>query len=359
MIDPISGSAMSANCSCGLISERKDPFFELLSRIDNILEKIDPVERSPEQREKTYEDYRQESKTFYQGLVKVLSSLPLRREFPKTRLTLRLPADFNSKDIELERGVIVACNGPTAGIFEQEQSEQPVSWSEFSRRIESDDIALTWNDALRSLVASTLVGNFANSDQLVFSLDEKKLFRLFVSKSTTFVDRSRELDIYVVEMLRYTDIGDPFTTFLAKAIAIALRYRSLFLESNRPYGHAVVRFCRKEEWRSTIDQLLRKLRLLLMQSREAGLGERRHIVELYGSDEMAVKDVLAMMTIWAEQKDKLYKAAGAVLAESEPTEATFEAFLKTLDEFCAQTKKMNVSFTTTILQRLADVLKKG
>src|SRR5262249_15738540 len=173
------------------------------------------------------------------------------------------------------------CNGATSGIFEQEQPEQPASWSEFSRRIGSDEIALTWNDALRSLVASTLAGNFGNSDQLVFSFDEKKLFRLFVSKSTTFVDRSRELDIYVVEILRYTDIGDPFTTFLAKAIAIALRYRSLFLENNSPYGHAVVRFCRKEEWRSTIDQLFRELRLLLMQSREAGLGERRHIVELY------------------------------------------------------------------------------
>jgi hypothetical protein len=336
-----------------------DPFFELLSRIDGILEKLDPVERSPQQREKAYDDYREESKTFYQNLVKVMSSLPLRREFPKTRLTLRLQAGFNSKDLELGNSVTLASNGPTAGIFEQEQLEQPVHWPEFSKRIGSDDIALTWSDALRSLIASTLAGDFANSDQLVFSFDEKKLFRLFVSKSTTFFDRSRELDIYVVEILRYRDIGDAFTTFLGKAIAIALRYRSLFLEGNSPYGPAIVRFSPKEEWRTTIDQLLRELRLLLVQSSEAGLGERRHIVELYGSDQNTVDAVLAMMKTWGEQKVKLYTAAGAVLAESKPTEATFDMFLTTLNEFRDRTKAINVSYTTKVLEKLTGVLKEG
>jgi hypothetical protein len=244
-------------------------------------------------------------------------------------------------------------------MFEQEQSEQWVTWADFSKRIGSDDIALTWSDALRSLVASTVVGDFTNSDQLVFSFDGKKLFRLFISKSTTFFDRSRELDVYVVEILRYKDIGDPYTTFLAKAIAIALRYRSLFLEGNSPYGAVAIRFCRKEEWKPTINQLLRELRLLLMQSREAGLGERRHIIELYGSDEKAVDSVFAMMSTWLDQKAKLYKSAGAVLAEPEPTEATFDMFLDTLKEFCTQTKLINVTFTTTVLTQLEDVLKEG
>lgn len=340
-------------------SEKEDPFFELLVRIDRILDKLDPVERTADQQLKVYDDYRDESKSFYQDLVKVMSSLPLRREFPKTQLTLRLPADFTSKDIEIEDRVMLACYGPTAGMFEQEQSEQWVLWSEFSKRIGPDEIALTWNDALLSLVASTLAGDFANSDPLVFSFDQKKLFRLFVSKSTTFFDRTRELDIYVVEVLRYKDVGDPFTTYLGKAIAIALRYRSLFLEGNSPYGPITVRFWRKEEWKPMMKEMLRELRLLLMQSQEAGLGVRRHMIELYGSDENSVENVLAMIKTWSEQKAALYKSVGAVLAEPEPTEAMFDMFLDTIEAFCTQTKSINASFTTRALQQLDGALKAG
>jgi hypothetical protein len=338
---------------------KEDPFFNLLVRIDRILDTLDPVERTPDQQLRDYEGYRDESKSFYQDLVKVMNTLPLRKEFPKTHLVLRLPADLSAQDIELEGQAMFACHGPTAGMFEQEQSELWVPWSDFSKRIGPDDIALTWNDALLSLVTSAVAGSFANPDPLVFSFNQKQLFRLFVSKSTTFFDRTRELDIYIVEVLRYKDIGDPFTTYLAKSIAIALRYRSLFLEDSSPYGPVIVRFWRKDERKSMSKEMLRELRLLLMQSQEAGLGERRHIIELYGSDQTSGDNVVAMMKTWLDQKDELYKSVGAVLAESNPTEATFDVFLKALASFCAQTKTINVSFTTAVLHRLEEVLKTG
>jgi hypothetical protein len=340
-------------------TEGEDPFFDLLARIDQILDRLDPVERTVDQRSKDYADYRDESKSFYQDLVEVMSSLPLRKEIPKTKLTLRLPADFSSRDIELENGVMLACYGPTAGMFEKEQSEQWVPWSEFSMRIGLEEIALTWSDALLSLLTSSVIGDFANPDPLVFSFDQRKLFRLFVSKSTTFFDHTRELDIYVVEVLRYKDIGDPFTTYLAKAIAIALRYRSLFLEGSSPYGPVTVRFWKKEERKPLIKEMLRELRLLLMQSQEAGLGERRHIIALYGSDQNSVDSVLAMMKTWLDQKAELYKSVETLLTERNPTEATFDTFLKTLETFSTQTKAINISFTTAVLRRLAEVVKVG
>jgi hypothetical protein len=335
----------------------EDPFFNLLVRIDGILAKLEPVDRSPDQQMDIYTDYRRVSETFYQALQNVMSSLPLRKEIPKTRLLLKLPGGLSSKDIELESHVTLACFGPTSGIFERDQSDQWVSWPEFSERIGGDDIALTWNDALTSLLASTVAGNFANSDQLVFSFDEKKLFRLFISSVTTFFDRHREIDVYVVEVYRCKDVGNPFTTFLAKAIAIALRYRSLFLEDGSPYGPIAVRLAASDTRKATIKELIQELRLLLLEGREAGLDEKPKIIELYGSDQKSVEKILATIKVWLDQKTKLYKSAEAVLTEANPSDSTFDMFWNTLTEFCAQTKSMNAEFTTTVLRRLGDELK--
>jgi hypothetical protein len=336
-----------------------DPFFNLLMRLDGILDRLDPAPRSPDQHAKFRSRYEHESQAFYRALRTVLSTLPLSVEFPKTRLSLRLPADFNSTDVELDKNVTVSCNGPTAGIFERTQSERWVPWPEFYRRIGPEEIAMTWNDALRALVASMITANFSNSDQLVFSFDERKLFRLFVSKSTTYFDETRELVIYVVEVFRYRDAGDPFTTFLAKAIMIALRYRSLFLEAGSPYGPTAIRLHTGQQRKAAVKELLRELRLLLLQSREAGLGEKSHILELYGAEESVVDGVLETMKTWQDQKEKLHASAAAVLAESVPSDATFAVFSTALSEFCARTRSINVTYTTTALRRLTEALKEG
>jgi hypothetical protein len=336
---------------------REDRFFELLVRIDRILVQLDPVERTPERQMQDYSGYREQAVGFYTDLLKVMSSLPLRREMPKTKLTLRLPANFRSKDVELEGGVMLLCTGPTTGILQNPPSEQWISWQEFVAQIGRKDIALTWSDALVSLITSAVVGEFANSDPLVFSFDQKKLFRLFVSKSTTFFDRTRELDIYVVEILRDRDVGDPFTTYLAKAIAIALRYRALFLEGGSPYGAVTVRFWKKEEWKPMMREMLRDLRLLLMHSQEAGLGVRRHIIELYGPDDGSINRVLGMVDRWSRQKMQLYACVESILMDPDPSEASFEAFIRTIGEFCTETKAINVAFVTSVLKKLAVVLQ--
>jgi hypothetical protein len=272
-------------------------------------------------------------------------------------VVLSWPDKFDPKNSELDSQIMLACFGPTVSIFQQEQSEQWTSWVEFSKRIGPKDIADNWNDALRSLMMSDAKHDLKNSDQLLFSYDQKKLFRLFISKSTTFLDRSHKLDFYIVEVFRNKDAGDPFTTYLAKAIDIALRYRALFLENGSPYGSTAIRLTAKNALKPLIKELLRELRLLLMQSREAGLDERQHIIELYGSNDQAVDKVRTMMTIWSEQKDKLSSSAEAVLAERKLTDQTFDTFVSTLSEFCDKTKEINVTFTTMVVQRLQEVLK--
>jgi hypothetical protein len=336
--------------------KKNDPFFDLLGRIDKILEELDPSNRSAAQNQTALQNYQNEARSFYQALIKLMPLLRLRTDSPKTLLKVRLPADFSSKDVEIDNRVLLSCSGPTAGIFQQEQFDKEVPWEDFSKRIGPDDIAQNWRDALHSLTIAAIEGKFTDSDQLVFSHDETRLFRLFVSKSITFVDRTRELDIYILETLYAEDAGDPETTFLGKAIAIALRYRSLFLESDSPYG-PTIRFWRKDQWKPKINQLLRELRLLTVQSHEAGLNQPGHIVDLYGHDQQAIDRVVALMGTFQSVRDSLLKSAATVMTESEPADATFGTFVKALDEFIAQTKAMNTEFLTKLIQRLELVVQ--
>jgi hypothetical protein len=258
--------------------------------------------------------------------------------------------------VDIDNRVLLSSSGPTAGIFEQEQPDNEVAWGgDFSTRIGPNDIAQNWRDALHSLVVATLQGNFTDSDQLVFSHDEKRLFRLFVSKTTTFVDRTRQLDIYVLQTPYLEDAGDPETTFLGKAIAIALRYRSLFLEPGSPYGPSV-RFWAKDEWKPKISQLLRELRLLVMQSHEAGMNRAQHIVDVYGLDSQSINNVVGLMQTYESQRTSLQNAAAAVVSQFKPAADTFDVFVKALDDFRTQTGAMNTEFLTKLLQRLEFVL---
>jgi hypothetical protein len=128
------------------------------------------------------------------------------------------------------------------------------------------------------------------------------------------------------------------------------------LEPGSPYG-PTIRFWRKDQWKPKINQLLRELRLLTVQSHESGMNQPRHILDLYGHDQKAIDGVVALMHAFQSVRDSLLKSAAAVMTESEPADATFGAFLKALDEFIAQTRAMNTEFLTKLTQRLDLVLR--
>jgi hypothetical protein len=68
---------------------------------------------------------------------------------------------------------------------------------------------------------------FAENRRLLAPSDQRRFFRLFVSKSVVYHSGIMELHIYVVEV-KSRDYGDPTTTMLLKAISVGLMYRPLF-----------------------------------------------------------------------------------------------------------------------------------
>lgn len=332
-----------------------DPFYRLLERINEISNELSEHRPSLKDQQRTLEQFLDQATSFYRDVSDFMRSLPESTEFPKPRLTIYLPKDLTAKDIKIDDNFLLSCSGPTAGIFAQDQSKSPVPWTDFSKRIGgSDQIALVWNDALRSLVTLTLEGNFADTGHFVFSFDEKKLFRLFLSESRKYPGGTRQLDMYLVEILHDKDVGDPRTTFLAKAIAIAMLYRSLFLEKGSPYNHSAIALLRseKEKWKPTINELLQDLRLLYARSREAGMFEAKFITEVFGDDPKIIGNINRMKEEFFEQWDQLHKAAAEVVTVSEPTHSKFDAFAETLDYFRTKTKERDTPFLAMILEHL-------
>jgi hypothetical protein len=223
--------------------------------------------------------------------------------------------------------------------------------------IGANDVALSWRDAVEFMVAASVdKKEFPDLDQVLLSSDELRIFRLFVSRSTLFFDRSREVDIYVIPVLQLSDAGDPVTTNLGKAISIAMRYRSLFLEQLSPYTRLIFGFEHDEDkFKERARALLKELRILFVRGRQARLADPHNIAELFGSNSDAVAKIDEMTCEWDAQKKALSAAVEAVIANELIGERR-KAFLETLEGFCSALEKMNRTYLATAIRRLSQVI---
>jgi hypothetical protein len=350
----------------GIITgEKNDPIFELFLRIDDVLDKLNPADRSQKQQDAIKEEYRTQAQSFYGDLKVLLGTLPFHTDLPQSRLIVQIPPNVGVTEDEISGKIQFQCSGPTGGIFQANVDEgdprsEWLTWPSFQNFIGKEDTSLIWGDALLALINSTLKDESADTDQLVLSFDEKKLFRLFVAKSVMFFDRRRELTIYIIEVFRVADVGDPFTTYLAKGLDVALRYRSLFLESASPYGIAAMRFCNANDFKAKVHKMLKEIRYVLFESKDGDLDNNAFIMELYGGDEKAIEKVVGLMGIWNDQSAKLDRAARTIIAKNVISDEDRNSFLPIVEEFVKSTAVINKSYTTRLvssLEKLLDVQK--
>lgn len=329
-----------------------DPFFKLLDRIYGILNTLSGRATSLRDQPEIIESFKRQTTQFNQTIRQFMRTLPVEPpRFPTPRITLYLPPDLKPGAVKIDDAVQLSCSGPSTGIFVDDQPDKPIPWTEFERRIGSDKMAPIWNDALRSLVSSILEGNFADSGQVVFSFNESTPYRLFVAETRKYYDRSRQIDIYLVKILHDKDIGDPKTTFLTRTIAVTMAYRSRFLEIDGPFCYrAVHQWAMPQEWTRGISDLLRDLRLLYVQTKEAGVFDPRWIEDIFRDDQKTLANVAQMRVDLDDRMKKLERTAAEVLAN--PIKAKFDVFVQTLDEFRDLTNAMDTPYLLKILEHL-------
>jgi hypothetical protein len=267
----------------GGYSDADGKFYDLLSRIDNILDDLDPAPRDTALQKQIEDKFRDEATKFNSSLREIKSSICTDIKGPPCHFTLQLPAEFIPKEMDIDDRVLIASSGSTAGMFVSEQPQQAVTWSVFAKGIDKGNkpgIVQNWNDAFYDLVDNAYDSLFVDSKQVAFAYDEEKLYHLYAAELRTYMDLHRELDIYPIKVETEKLVKNSPGAQMAKALAVALTYRTLFLEKDSPYGEDF-KFCSATMRKSRIGDLLRDVRSLIVQSREAGIGGQSYCAHIW------------------------------------------------------------------------------
>jgi hypothetical protein len=132
----------------------------------------------------------------------------------------------------------------------------------------------SWRDAIVSVITSSLPNKVdIDNSQIIVSTDEKHVYRLILTTSTTYYNGKREFNIYLVEALRPYDYGNKETTLLLKGLEIVCRFRFMFLEEMSQFsGHNVLAM-NLERLPELAHNLLRELNFLRRDAQEVGLDQ--------------------------------------------------------------------------------------
>jgi TIR domain len=353
----------------GLAKDDPDPvIYKLLLRLGKIIDKLDQSGADDEKlRASLLATYKEKAEAFSVKLNDLIRLTPIKEDIPKTKIVLRMAPGFNLDSTDFTEGdaVKVMVTGPTQDIFSSQLPSDWLLWREFIKGFGGEEeIALNWKDTISYVLKAVQKDDFSDSDQIVLSHDSQNVYRLFVSKSTTYYDQSRQIDFYVIHVLQLQDVGDPFTSYLGKALAIALRYRSLFLEDQSPFTPTMFRFFSPNEIKTKVSQLLKELRILFVRGREGRLADSHNIMVLFGANAAAGSTVQNMMREWEQQKGQLNSAAEQLIRTYDPSkrdeaDAMRTTFINRLEEFCNALSQMNEQYMDIVIQKLNSIIKKS
>jgi hypothetical protein len=352
----------------GLTKGDPDPvIYKLLLRLSKLVDAVDPKDIDEKVRTNLLDNYKDKANAFNSKLYDLIRLTPIREEIPKTKIVLRLAPGFDlyTTGLDEEGAVSLKITGPTNEIFPSQLSPEWLSWDEFMKVFAREkEIGLNWKDTIHYVLKAVQKDDFSDSDQIVLSHDSENIFRLFVSKSIIFYDQSRQVDFYVIHVMHLRDVGDPFTSYLGKSLAIALRYRSLFLEEQSPFTPTMFRFLHPNVVKYKAAELLKELRILFVRGKEARLDDSHNIVALFGPDQASSNVVQDMISEWEHQKQQLIDAAEHLirnfdLSKRDEANAIRAGFIRTLDEFCRELSQMNDQYLEIVINRLSNILKKS
>jgi hypothetical protein len=352
----------------GLAKGDPDPvIYKLLLRLSKLVDAVDPKDIDDKVRTSLIDNYRDKASTFNSKLYDLIRLTPVKEEIPKTKIVLRLAPGFNLDTTGLDEvgAVSLKITGPTHEIFPLKLAPEWLSWAEFMKVFAKEkEIGLNWKDTIHYVLKAVQKDDFSDSDQIVLSHDSENIFRLFVSKSVVFYDQSREVDFYVIHVMQVRDVGDPFTSYLGKSLAIALRYRSLFLEEQSPFTSTMFSFFNPNDVKSKTAELLKELRILFVRGKEPRLDDNHNIITLFGPNQASSNIVQDMIAEWEHQKQQLGDAAEHLIKNfdlSKRDEANLirARFIRTLDDFCRALSKMNDQYMEIVINRLSKIIKKS
>lgn len=193
---------------------------------------------------------------------------------PQKQITLKAQTLFlepNTNDLPPDVTLTPIGSGNPLSIFGL--ADEPfLLWSDFVSKVTKNRLGTLWREAIVSVVLSSIQDTIdVDNSQVIVSSDEKHIYRVILTTSTTYYDGTREFHLYFVEALSPPEYGDRKTTLLLKGLQIVCRFRFMFLEKESPFGcHNVEVF---DELPDLARRLVMELNLLRRDSQAAGLDQ--------------------------------------------------------------------------------------
>jgi hypothetical protein len=230
-----------------------------------------------------------------------------------------------------------------------------IAWREFSQQIEQNKFRDSWKDALRTVVSSSRRNQPAvDNTQIILSHNGMNTYRVILTAGTRHFDGDREFNLCFIEYLRRDDSGDPKTTILVKALDLACRFRSLFVEQTSKFSSVVATLkmadlTKRFAIREFASDMERELNLLHRDALEAKLDDPALWVGVVNS-----KILLDSSNAWIPLESRIRKAL-TELRRSEPdgTERCRETLITVLKEIETTMRPLN----SAVIAELADKLK--
>ena len=327
-----------------------NPVLKLLMRIADITTKVTGLGADPAALRL---NIRESAQRVYGVIFSYLQSRVYSERFPERKIIIRTGAPPRMTEDTLLADATIELAGRSFDLFGiPEPPSRIVDWPDFIEKINPPEIASTWSEGIKLMVAACLRGDFSGNFHVVSTLKRDRAFRMFVSRIVTYYSGQTEVHIYIVE-IKTRDYGDEETTRLLKAISVGLRFRFLVLESQSPFTPDNLRYV-TVDLRPKVTELLQQMDLILREAKDARLDEPDILRRIYGDDGPTI--VKRNMELWVKASNALYAAAHKLLSLSEQGSdivSEREAFVESLASFAKETEAMNRDFTSKALMALA------
>lgn len=351
-IDPSSLHALrfDPDASTPTISGNSSELFNLLTTFEQLISvKTQAVSQSGTQIAERLNNLRMLAAALHEKLIELVLVREKSVDFPKAKLIVRSRGQQMHNPENILDNSTIRIEGKCYDAFGlAEAGDITFAWPAFSKKA-SEEIVYNWKRNLSSVVSASIESKFLD-DSSIISFDRKKVFRIFASRRTEFYNDDVETDIYVVEILPRKDHGDPDTTFMLKALEIALSYRFMFLEETSEFSPALFKATKLEAMQSRTSEMIDRLNVLLMASEQYKLDDPGNIIRVLGLPN--IDSIEDNIRIWNQAKSSLYSTAALLMRCNPVGEQDKKTFGQAVASFAEQTRNMNNTYTSAVLKAL-------
>ncbi len=294
---------------------------------------------------------------------KVFAEFKLRPKFvfkPQKQLVICFTsAASHCFQLEADAEIKLLGNAHTVFGIPSQSDSRTLSWGEFCTELAKVEGSLGpfWTATIIRMLTRAGIGDSLEEirGNLIWSQGQQKLFRLVLTTSTTYYNGKIEAKIYLIEVLRRKDQGDPVTSLLAKGLQSAMRFRSLFLEENGLFSYLNIALAHDDIAVIAAD-IVAELDFLTMDLAEADLHKPASYTGI-----LTAEDIELMASTWQPLKARLLENCKAAMAVPRGTESkTVKSELAaTLREIGVNVGPLNDKFLRAIAAKLLEITEQS